>query len=66
MFILLVLINFRFIIHNDATNPYMDSLEQFTEELKSFKPSLLAVGGLQMLENFPFQEGTFIFHNSLG
>ena len=53
---------FRFIVHNDANNPYIESLERFTQELKTFKPSLLAVGGLQMMDKFPFLEGTSFFN----
>ncbi len=41
------------------SHPYIDPLEEFTEELKSFSPSLLVVGGLQMLENFPFLDGKY-------
>lgn len=47
----------RYIIHSDAHNPYLDSLEVFAEKLKDFKPDLLVVGGLQMMDNFPFKSG---------
>uniref|UniRef100_A0A3Q3STG8 ADP-dependent glucokinase 2 n=1 Tax=Mastacembelus armatus TaxID=205130 RepID=A0A3Q3STG8_9TELE len=47
----------RYIIHSDDHNPYLASLEQFAEELEEFKPDLLVVGGLQMMDNFPFQSG---------
>uniref|UniRef100_A0A8C2E4G0 ADP-dependent glucokinase 2 n=1 Tax=Cyprinus carpio TaxID=7962 RepID=A0A8C2E4G0_CYPCA len=47
----------RYIIHSDDHNPYLDSMEQFQEKLNSFKPDLLVVGGLQMMDNFPFKQG---------
>ncbi|XP_069549833.1 ADP-dependent glucokinase [Brachyistius frenatus] len=47
----------RYIIHSDEHNPYLASLEEFAEKLKDFKPDLLVVGGLQMMDNFPFQSG---------
>ncbi|KAA0710902.1 putative ADP-dependent glucokinase [Triplophysa tibetana] len=47
----------RYIVHSDDHNPYLDSMEQFQEQLKSFKPDLLVVGGLQMMDNFPFKHG---------
>ncbi|XP_060897060.1 ADP-dependent glucokinase [Labrus mixtus] len=47
----------RYIIHSDDHNPYLDSMEEFTEQLEDFKPDLLVVGGLQMMDNFPFQTG---------
>ena len=49
---------FRFIAHNDDNNPYLESLEKFAEEIKVFRPALIAVGGLQMMDNFPFLEGS--------
>uniref|UniRef100_A0A671LGN6 ADP-dependent glucokinase-like n=2 Tax=Sinocyclocheilus anshuiensis TaxID=1608454 RepID=A0A671LGN6_9TELE len=47
----------RYIVHSDDHNPYLDSMEQFQEKLNSFKPDLLVVGGLQMMDNFPFKQG---------
>ena len=44
-------------MHNDDNNPYLVSLEAFVAELEEFNPSLLVVGGLQMMDNFPFQPG---------
>ncbi|XP_023223115.1 ADP-dependent glucokinase-like [Centruroides sculpturatus] len=43
----------RFIVHNDHQNPTLISLESFDSELDKFKPNLLVVGGLQMMDNFP-------------
>ncbi|XP_029635163.1 ADP-dependent glucokinase [Octopus sinensis] len=45
----------RFIIHNDKSNPQLTSMEIFSKELLKFKPSLLILGGLQMMDNFPFE-----------
>eukprot|EP00090_Calanus_glacialis_P003679 TRINITY_DN12703_c0_g1_i1.p1 TRINITY_DN12703_c0_g1~~TRINITY_DN12703_c0_g1_i1.p1 ORF type:complete len:472 (-),score=200.45 TRINITY_DN12703_c0_g1_i1:713-2128(-) len=47
----------RFIIHHDLNNPLVSSLEQFKMALPAFNPQLLVVGGLQMMDNFPFKEG---------
>merc|ERR1719228_1969868 len=47
----------RFIIHRDLNNPLVSSLEQFSQALPGFNPQLLVVGGLQMMDNFPFKEG---------
>jgi len=47
----------RFIVHHDLNNPLVSSLEQFKMALPEFDPQLLVVGGLQMMDNFPFKEG---------
>ncbi|XP_070410908.1 cathepsin B isoform X2 [Nothobranchius furzeri] len=44
----------RYIIHSDDHNPYLDSLEEFAKKLRDFRPDLIVVGGLQMMDNFPF------------
>ncbi|KAK1170140.1 ADP-dependent glucokinase-like [Acipenser oxyrinchus oxyrinchus] len=46
----------RYIVHSDDHNPLMDSLEDFEEQLQSFRPDLLVIGGLQMMDNFPFEK----------
>ncbi|XP_029952616.1 ADP-dependent glucokinase [Salarias fasciatus] len=47
----------RYIIHSDDHNPYLDSMEEFAKKLTDFEPDLVVVGGLQMMDNFPFQSG---------
>lgn len=47
----------RFIVHHDLNNPLVSSLEEFEAEVPGFLPDLLVVGGLQMMDNFPFKEG---------
>ncbi|KAM8894473.1 ADP-dependent glucokinase [Spinachia spinachia] len=47
----------RYIVHSDDHNPYLDSMAEFAEKLKDFEPDLLVVGGLQMMDNFPFLAG---------
>ena len=47
----------RFIVHHDLNNPLVSSLEEFSEALPEFQPQLVVVGGLQMMDNFPFREG---------
>ena len=44
----------RFIIHNDYSNMMLASMEPFVEAVRRFKPSLLIISGLQMLDNFCF------------
>lgn len=43
----------RYIIHNDANNPMITSLELLN--VKQYQPKLFVVAGLQMLDNFPFK-----------
>lgn len=50
----------RYIVHSDDHNPYLDSMAAFAEKLKGFDPDLLVVGGLQMMDNFPFQSGNLV------
>ncbi|CAK1582984.1 unnamed protein product [Parnassius mnemosyne] len=45
----------RYIMHNDENNPLLSSLEKLGEYLPSFKPNLLVISGLQMMDNFPFK-----------
>uniref|UniRef100_A0A1A7Z4N1 ADP-dependent glucokinase 2 n=1 Tax=Iconisemion striatum TaxID=60296 RepID=A0A1A7Z4N1_9TELE len=47
----------RYIIHSDDHNPYLDSLEEFAKKLRDFRTDLIVVGGLQMMDNFPFLPG---------
>ncbi|CAL1603901.1 unnamed protein product [Knipowitschia caucasica] len=47
----------RYIIHSDDHNPYLDSMEEFAKKLTHFQPDLLVVGGLQMMDSFPFPPG---------
>ncbi|KAG8444105.1 hypothetical protein GDO86_009335 [Hymenochirus boettgeri] len=47
----------RYIVHSDSHNPMIDSLEDFKLHLESFNPDLLVIGGLQMMDSFPFKPG---------
>ncbi|XP_018590587.1 ADP-dependent glucokinase-like [Scleropages formosus] len=47
----------RYIVHSDVHNPYLASIQEFEEKLKDFQPDLLVIGGLQMMDNFPFKLG---------
>jgi ADP-dependent glucokinase len=55
----------RYIMHNDENNPLLSSLEKFGDHLPNFKPNLLVISGLQMMDNYPFKKddahGTFTF-----
>lgn len=46
----------RYILHSDANNPMITSLELL--KVNEFKPKLFVVAGLQMLDNFPFNPQT--------
>jgi len=46
----------RFIVHSDHNNPYIKSLDNFANTIKEVNPRLVVVGGLQMLDNFPFKD----------
>lgn len=45
---------FRFIIHNDKHNPKIGGLEELDKLLPEYRPGLLIVSGLQMMDNYPF------------
>ncbi|KAM4772796.1 ADP-dependent glucokinase-like [Rhinophrynus dorsalis] len=47
----------RYIVHSDSHNPMIDSLEDFKSQLENFEPDLLVIGGLQMMDSFPFKPG---------
>ncbi|XP_076757743.1 ADP-dependent glucokinase [Xylocopa sonorina] len=47
----------RYIIHNDAINPRISSLDAFDKLLSTYEPNLLVIGGLQMMDNYPFPDG---------
>ncbi|XP_028837131.1 ADP-dependent glucokinase isoform X2 [Denticeps clupeoides] len=47
----------RYIVHSDDHNPYLDSLDEFEKKLRDFRADLLVVGGMQMMDNFPFRQG---------
>ncbi|GFS15232.1 ADP-dependent glucokinase [Elysia marginata] len=47
----------RLILHNDRVNPFLDGMEEFLDRVLTFKPSLLVIGGLQMMDNFPDDQG---------
>lgn len=46
----------RLILHSDKVNPYLSGLEDFAKELQHFKPNVVVVGGLQMMDNFPYKD----------
>jgi ADP-dependent glucokinase len=47
----------RFILHHDLNNPLLSSQEEFARAVPGFRPDLLVVGGLQMMDSFPFRTG---------
>ncbi|KAK2582053.1 hypothetical protein KPH14_002758 [Odynerus spinipes] len=47
----------RYIIHNDENNPVISSFNAFDKTLSTANLDLLVVSGLQMMDNYPFEEG---------
>lgn len=47
----------RYIIHNDENNPVISSFNAFDRILSTTNLDLLVVSGLQMMDNYPFEEG---------
>lgn len=47
----------RFIVHSDSSNPHLETVEDLEKQIIAFDPSVLVVGGLQMMDNFPFKIG---------
>lgn len=45
----------RYIVHNDINNPMISSFNVFDKVLGTYDPDLLVVSGLQMMDNYPFQ-----------
>lgn len=37
----------------------ISSFDAFDKVLKTYDPDLLVISGLQMMDNYPFQEGNF-------
>jgi len=44
----------RLIVHSDYSNLMLESLSDFILEAVIFQPNLVVIGGLQMMDNFPF------------
>lgn len=40
-------------------NPMISSFDAFDKVLRTYDPDLLVISGLQMMDNYPFQEGNF-------
>jgi len=47
----------RFIIHNDKHNPRVKALDALDESLRDFRPDLLVISGLQLMDHHPFAPG---------
>ncbi|OXU26069.1 hypothetical protein TSAR_002650 [Trichomalopsis sarcophagae] len=47
----------RYIIHNDKHNPQASGLEELGKVLADYKPDLLIISGLQMMDSYPFVAG---------
>ncbi|XP_014239962.2 ADP-dependent glucokinase [Cimex lectularius] len=47
----------RYILHNDVHNPALKTLEYLDDPIKSWKPDLFVVSGLQLMDNFVYPEG---------
>ena len=47
----------RFILHSDVANAKLESLVPFEKELQRSEANLLVIGGLQMMDSFPYADG---------
>lgn len=47
----------RMVLHSDVNNPYLKSLDDLKAVTKSEDPNIVILGGLHMLDNFPFKVG---------
>lgn len=47
----------RLIVHNDKYNPLLTMIEEYQKQLAQFQPKLFVLGGLQMMDNFPYETG---------
>lgn len=47
----------RYILHSDQQNPHLNSVESFDAAVNDFKPRLLVVSGLQMMDSYSFARG---------
>lgn len=47
----------RMVLHTDVNNPYLKSLDTLRNVSLSHDTALVAVGGLHMMDNFPYKEG---------
>lgn len=59
---ILLYLCFRYIVHNDINNPMISSFNAFDKVLGTYDPDLLVISGLQMMDNYPFQDGRFFCH----
>jgi len=50
-------LSYKSSLHSDRNNPTLSSVEGFEAPLEDFKPDLLVVSGLQMMDNYPFAQG---------
>lgn len=51
----------RFIVHRDRHTPFLTGLEEMQKKFTDFHPDVFVLGGLQMMDGFPYGEG--LFHN---
>jgi ADP-dependent glucokinase len=47
----------RMVLHSDVNNPYLKSLDDLKAVTKAYDPDVVIIGGLHMLDNFPFKAG---------
>lgn len=46
----------RYILHRDVHNPSLKGLAAVKDAVHDYKPHLVVLGGLQMLDTYPFTE----------
>ncbi|KXJ19900.1 ADP-dependent glucokinase [Exaiptasia diaphana] len=47
----------RMVLHTDVNNPYLKSLDTLKQVSKTENPALVVIGGLHMMDSFPYKEG---------
>lgn len=52
----------RMVLHSDVNNPYLKSLDTLRNISKTKDPALVVVGGLHMMDSFPYKDGERAHH----
>ncbi|XP_011188211.2 ADP-dependent glucokinase [Zeugodacus cucurbitae] len=47
----------RYILHSDQNNPHLNSVEHFDAAVRNFRPRLLVISGIQMMDSYKFAPG---------
>ena len=53
----------RLLVNSDVSNPKLEGLEEFRQQIRDFKPNAVVIGGLQMMDSYPHAEGKYTNRN---